>query len=593
MEPTPPFDPAEAKERARRAMENADRFFATDDSEEVDRIVGDGLPVMGWPLIRYCISRGAWLGVLVGSVDAIYLAVGLKVPMTSLQFLLLSGISVSCFGILGVVLGGVLGVPLSRLMKQRRTSTFAAVHFSTVGFLLFGAFFWTYSIGVLNEGRFIPAIVLSGLPVVLWAVLWMNAAPRFRRVELGRSNPAPWWVVSASVTLMILVASTLTFQSRATSGSDVLESDPNVVLITVEGLRHDVLSFELDPKFRALMTQSTHFNTVLSPSRGARSANASILSGLHPFHHDVVSEQSPLKATIETLPRVMKREGFATAAFISSPSLNQSSGFSTGFYIYDDSLDGSMSGFDKIWAATLPFWPKRTSVRSHSSVEERFRFWLQQHDGAPFLSWIQLSDVDRSEVRTREAYQQWLNELGRSVLGIVDTLSAEQEWNNTLFVLVGTSGQMLGEQVRFSGAAGLFDEVVRVPLFVRYPKGVHSGETVSEQVRNYDIYPTLLEHLDLIALTEHEGSALNGYLRGEMTGSMWCVLVGDSPFESGGAMLGLRHQGFKYQVDINTGEEWLFDVGEDPGESENLVTRQTELLEQVRGIVAPDRKRVQ
>ena len=593
MYPKPPFDPQETKARARLAMDNAERFFTQDDVEDLAATVGDGLPMIGWGLIRYCVSRGAWLGVLVGSVDAIYLAVGLKVPVTATQFLLLSTVSVMCFGVLGLFLGVVLGAPMVAMMKQRRTSTFAAIHFSTVGFLLFGAFFWTYSYGVLLDGRFVPATVLSVLPVVLWGVLWMNAAPRFRRVELGRSNPAPWWAVSLAVTLMIMVTATLTFQSRSTSGADALQSDPNVVLITVDGLRHDTLSFDLDPELRALLTNSVHFSTVLSPSRGLRAANASVMSGLHPFHHSVMSEDDALKPTIETLPRVMKREGFATAAFLSSPVLDQSSGFSTGFYVYDDSLDGYLAGFDKIWAATLPFWPKRSNVRSHSATAERFRKWLGQHDGAPFLSWIQLSDIDRNEIQTRDAYQQWLNDVSASLVAIQATLVEQNEWDNTIFVLLGTSGQMLGEQVRFYGAKGLFDEVVRVPLFLRYPDEKYPGARVSEQVRNYDVYPTLLEQLDLIALTEHEGSALNGYLRGEMTGSMWCVLVGESPFDGGGPMLGLRHQGFKYQLDVTTGEEWLFDVGEDSKESENLVSGQAELLNQVRSIVAPDRARFQ
>ena len=140
MDPKPPFDPKEAKARARLAMDNADRFFAQGDVEDVVESTGDGLPMIGWELVRYCVPRGAWLGVLVGSVDAVYLAVGLKVPVSAGQFMLLSTISVACFGILGLVLGVVLGAPMVAMMKQRRTSAFAAIHFSTVGFLLFGAF---------------------------------------------------------------------------------------------------------------------------------------------------------------------------------------------------------------------------------------------------------------------------------------------------------------------------------------------------------------------------------------------------------------------------------------------------------------------
>ena len=145
-------------------------------------------------------------------------------------------------------------------------------------------------------------------------------------------------------------------------------------------------------------------------------------------------------------------------------------------------------------------------------------------------------------------------------MDIQSTLVEQDEWDNTIFVLVGTSGQMLGEQVRFHGATGLFDEVIRVPLFLRYPGEKYQGTTVSEQVRHYDVYPTLLEQLDLIAVTEHEGSALNGYLRGEMTGSMWCVLIGKA--HSMGPMLGLRHQDLSIKW-MTTGEEWFFDVGED------------------------------
>ena len=116
---------------------------------------------------------------------------------------------------------------------------------------------------------------------------------------------------------------------------------------------------------------------------------------------------------------------------------------------------------------------------------------------------------------------------------------------------------------------------------------------MSEQVRTYDVYPTVLEHLELIAITEHEGTPLSGYLRGEMKGSMWCVLLGHSPSDSPGWMVGLRYQGFKYMVDVDTGEEWLFDLNEDVAETNNLVSSQEDLLNQVRSIVKQDREKLE
>jgi len=586
----PPPDADDPNERARLAMENAGRFFDQKEEEEEEVPVGDGLPHHPVALLLRCAIWTFWLGLIVGSVDAVYLAVGLKVPITHLSFMLLGTLSIVCFGVLGAILGFLLGWPLYFLMKRSRPSLFASIHFSTVGLLLFGAFFWTYGMDLWLTGRVVPALVLSGLPFLLWAVLWINALPRMRRVEMGRPTGLPWWLVAPCIALVVLMGSVLAHSQRDTGGTNALDSDPNVVLIAVEGLRADFSQMEGTQGLEGLLSKSVQFENVLIPHPRPLASNTSLLSGLHPVHHGVIRDGDRVKATIETLPRVMKAGGFSTAAFVSSSELVANNGLSLGFYIYDDSLGWPWLGFGQLLLAKLPVWPRGTRVRTDSEVGERFESWLEAHDGSSFLAWIHMRGAVAESLESKEAYSAWLDTWSQSVEQIVDSLKKKDEWDNTLFVIVGTSGHEL-ETSQSTGPRGLSDAMVRVPLVIRYPGDEYAGKRVENQVRSYDLYPTILERLELVAVTEHEGTPLSGYLRGEMEGSMWCPLIGINPAGTG-PLLGLRHQGFKYVADTMTDEEWLYDLAEDPDEIDSLVDSQAALLNQVRSTLQLDRAKL-
>jgi arylsulfatase A-like enzyme len=127
---------------------------------------------------------------------------------------------------------------------------------------------------------------------------------------------------------------------------------------------------------------------------------------------------------------------------------------------------------------------------------------------------------------------------------------------------------------------------------VRFPEGAHGGARVSEQVRSYDLYPTILARLELKAQTDHEGTALEGYLQGEMTGSMWCPLIGQNAGGTG-PLLGIRHQQLKYMVDIDSGQEWLYDLSKDPKETTSVLESQPKLLTQLQAVLRADRAQLE
>ena len=62
---------------------------------------------------------------------------------------------------------------------------------------------------------------------------------------------------------MVLVGSTVAFTNRSQGGTDTLETDPNVLLITVDGLRSDYASFEGAEALKPLMEDGVQFLNVL------------------------------------------------------------------------------------------------------------------------------------------------------------------------------------------------------------------------------------------------------------------------------------------------------------------------------------------
>src|SRR5206468_442039 len=102
---------------------------------------------------------------------------------------------------------------------------------------------------------------------------------------------------------------------------------------------------------------------------------------------------------------------------------------------------------------------------------------------------------------------------------LVDLLAARQLLDRTLLVLTSDHGESLGEHVDIGNHTScLNDEVLRIPLLVKFPKGRFAGAVVGQQVRSLDILPTVLEVLNLAPLPQAEGRSLLPLLTGKERG---------------------------------------------------------------------------
>ena len=187
--------------------------------------------------------------------------------------------------------------------------------------------------------------------------------------------------------------------------------------------------------------------------------------------------------------------------------------------------------------------------------------------GGPKISGIK-SDIAAAD--SREALRGYLacvsfmdEQLGR----VLDALDANQLWSNTIVVLLGDHGYLLGSRGGWWGKNVLYNEAASTALFVAAP-GKAKGVSSPRVVEFLDFYPTLAELCGLPAPVGAEGKSFVPLLT--KPEAPWdhvaytMVAKGNRP-----AGLAVSSERFRYLENAD-GVVELFDVQADPREWRNL-----------------------
>ena len=163
----------------------------------------------------------------------------------------------------------------------------------------------------------------------------------------------------------------------------------------------------------------------------------------------------------------------------------------------------------------------------------------------------------------------------------MDGISDLSKGRNLLTAVVSDHGEGLGDNAEDSHGFFLFDTTVRIPMILHHP-GFRGGKVVSESVSMNDLAPTLLKLLG----AEPEG----------MTGTDLSYLFGSGERGSPLAYFEAAHPFFSYNWSplfgvtdgryklIDGPEPRLFDLSKDPGEKENIYSREKDKAESMRRI---------
>jgi len=189
----------------------------------------------------------------------------------------------------------------------------------------------------------------------------------------------------------------------------------------------------------------------------------------------------------------------------------------------------------------------------------------------------------KGKARTRLAYQNWIKDYLATSLSVDDSigelmayLKESGQADNTIVVYTSDQGLFLGEHGWFDKRF-MYEECLRTPLLIRYPKLIKPGSVCYDMVMNIDYAPTFLELAGVTIPADIQGKSMVPVLKGE-TPADWRKQVYYRYYDFPDAHQVERHYGirteryklihFYYSMD-----QWeMYDLKEDPHEVNNLAS---------------------
>jgi N-acetylglucosamine-6-sulfatase len=173
-------------------------------------------------------------------------------------------------------------------------------------------------------------------------------------------------------------------------------------------------------------------------------------------------------------------------------------------------------------------------------------------------------------------YLRTLAAVDESLGSVLDVLELKGELDNTIIIYTSDNGYFLGEHRR-SNKQLMYEESIRVPLLIRYPRLVRPGAVITPMVASTDIAPTLLDVAEIQIPDIVQGSSLLPLFQSRNVRWRQTLLYEyfyEWMWPGIPTILGVRTQRWKYihTPDLPEQVDELYDLSNDPYELVNLIS---------------------
>jgi arylsulfatase A-like enzyme len=340
------------------------------------------------------------------------------------------------------------------------------------------------------------------------------------------------------------------------------------------------------------------FERAFTPAVYTLGAMSSVWTSQYPDrHHADVSFAARLPRDRLTLAELLGAQGIHTAGFVSNVIAGTFNGFDRGFSEFHEVFrEQATSGADGL-ARTVPDWLAGQGSR-HFFAYVHFREPHCPYDPPPPFdtrfgpdgpiprdrrgacgpgTWI--TDVNQGRRALSPAERDHLVRLYDGNLAFADEVVGQLRaalekaglLERTVVIISADHGEALFEHGWIGHNVQLYDESMHVPLVMRLPagKGPPPGTRLGTLADLLDVAPTIADLFGVMgrggSLRQFQGRSLLPLLTG---GGGEAAILSRTVWER--PRYALRDAAYKFIYDTRTGEEELYDLGHDPGETRNL-----------------------
>jgi arylsulfatase A-like enzyme len=330
---------------------------------------------------------------------------------------------------------------------------------------------------------------------------------------------------------------------------------PNVIILLLDTSRARNFScygYErpTSPHIDTIATEGTLYEQAIAPGCWSLPSQVSLLSGMFPSKHGAHELHLSYAHGYPLLPEVLQEAGYHTLGISPNSWMSDEFGVTYGFdrylklWQYRHTMPANTTAASKPSQVVTQklnqlysrhIFPRRNRVRHvnrhlkkllATTPEPFFLYTIYWDMHLPYYPrgrhatrWLtpgmdprQARQVNRNHLRyfagqvsmskedftvLRAYYDGALATIDEEIGALIAHLRQRDILDHTLLIITSDHGENLGEHGLMSHAYSLHDTLIHVPLIIRYPESFPPGLRVSRQVQLTDLFPTVLDVLQL------------------------------------------------------------------------------------------------
>lgn len=412
---------------------------------------------------------------------------------------------------------------------------------------------------------------------------------------------------------------------------------PDVLLISLDTTRADHMSTygyerETSPNLTALAQDAVNFTQARSPAQWTVPGHASMFTGMYPSRHgahyagDWASGPKiygrkrvlPLAEDRTTVAEILRDAGYVTGGFAANfANLDRGFGMAQGFTHYEDHPGLLFRPVPHVVRFVQRFRPAfcKKPFRSAQEINAAALEWVDRAPvGRPFF--VFLNYLEPHHWLAAPPYDLWSRDLPHarqlalkglfthkvpvhlsaeeqqfitanydgqilamdSALGdLVAALKARGRYDNTLIIVTADHGELLGEHAIVGhGGRMMYEGLLHIPMVVKFPGAERPRGEVAAKVQLVDVLPTVVAAVGASQPDGVQGEPMRSVthetIAEEHINPEFVAQFGDVYNRA----LRVYYDGAYKLISTSRGQRLLFDLARDPGEDDDLASREPE-----------------
>ncbi len=412
----------------------------------------------------------------------------------------------------------------------------------------------------------------------------------------------------------------------------IITDDQQVGLLGVEGNQ-----IAKTPNIDRIAEEGMMFTNFFSVTPLCSPSRASFLTGQYAYKHGVINNDKigldVISHTLMTWPRQLREAGYHTA-FIGKWHMGLDDSRRIGYdrwlsfkgqgvfidgVVNDDGIDRQTNGNmteilneeavkyinqdheNKPFAMILshkalhwPLLPSESNENKYADVAYKpVKVKAEDLEGKPLLTrnveWIDMHFTEgvvpepgeprrgrgkdpNSVIRDQ---MRCLNSVDEGVGSIFEALEKNGQLENTIIIYTSDNGMLMGQHGEFHQKRWAYEESLKIPFLIRYPKMIEAGSKSEQMVLNVDLAPTIYELTDVEPILKMHGLSFLPLLKNENPEWRDAFLAEyflEKVARRNPAWKAIRTNDWKYIAYPDEGKEFceLYSLKEDLGEEKNL-----------------------